>query len=73
MMNALKIWAVAVTGKNSCNASGIFGHRKKFFTDKLDIYATSIDYDHKADVSIAFLKKYKTKFTLPFTDKPQPK
>jgi hypothetical protein len=46
---------------------------KVFYRQVLDIYATSIDYDHKADVSIAFLKKYKTKFTLPFTDKPQPK
>ena len=46
---------------------------KVFYRQVLDIYATSIDYDPKADVSIEFLRKYKTKFTLPFTDKPQPR
>lgn len=32
---------------------------KVFYQQVLDIYATSIDYDPKADVSIEFLKKYK--------------
>lgn len=30
---------------------------KVFYRQVLEIYATSIDYDHKADVSIAFFKK----------------
>ncbi len=34
---------------------------KVFYRQVLDIYATSIDYDHKADVSIAFFKKVQNK------------
>ncbi len=42
---------------------------KVFYRQVLDIYATSIDYDPKADVSIEFFKKYKTKFTMLCMDK----
>ncbi len=34
---------------------------KVFYRQVLDIYATSIDYDHKADVSIEFFKKVQNK------------
>lgn len=34
---------------------------KVFYRQVLDIYATSIDYDHKAEVSIAFFKKVQNK------------
>lgn len=34
---------------------------KVFYRQVLDIYATSIDYDHKADVSVAFFKKVQNK------------
>ncbi len=34
---------------------------KVFYRQVLDIYATSIDYDHKANVSIAFFKKVQNK------------
>jgi len=34
---------------------------KVFYRQVLDVYATSIDYDHKADVSIEFFKKVQNK------------
>jgi hypothetical protein len=34
---------------------------KVFYRQVLDIYATSIDYDHKSEVSIAFFKKVQNK------------
>jgi hypothetical protein len=34
---------------------------KVFYRQVLDIYATSIDYDHKAEVSLAFFKKVQNK------------
>jgi hypothetical protein len=37
---------------------------KVFYRQVLDIYATSIDYDHKADVSIAFFKKVQNKIPI---------
>jgi len=37
-----------------------FGHPKKYFTVKC-LYATSIDYDPKAEVSVAFFKKVQNK------------
>jgi hypothetical protein len=35
--------------------------KKKFYRQVLDIYATSIDYDQKTEVSIAFFKKVQNK------------
>lgn len=46
---------------------------KVFYRQVLDIYATSIDYDPKADVSVEFFKKVQNKFIMPFTDKQLPK
>ena len=42
---------------------------KVFYRQVLEIYATSIDYDPKAEISIAFSKKCKTKFITQFMDK----
>lgn len=42
---------------------------KVFYRQVLEIYATSIDYDPKADISIDFLKKYKTRYIMRFTVK----
>lgn len=42
---------------------------KVFYRQVLEIYATSIDYDPKAEISIVFSKKCKTKFTTQFMDK----
>ena len=35
---------------------------KVFYRQVLEIYATSIDYDPKAEISIVFFKKRKTKY-----------
>lgn len=42
---------------------------KVFYRQVLEIYATSIDYDPKSDISIDFLKKYKTRYIMRFTVK----
>ena len=46
---------------------------KVFYRQVLDIYATSIDYDPRSDVSVAFSKKFKIKFILQFTGKQRQK
>lgn len=62
MMNGLKILAAADIGKSCWKESATFARQKKFFTDRcLDIYATSIDYDPKADISIEIFKKVQNK------------
>ena len=40
---------------------------KVFYRQALEIYATSIDYDPKAEISILFFKRCKIKFIMPFT------
>lgn len=60
-MNGLKTWEAAAIGKNCCSAYAIFAHQRKYFTVRFWIYATSIDYDPKADVSIEFFKKVQNK------------
>lgn len=42
---------------------------KVFYRQVLEIYATSIDYDPKSDISIDFFKKYKTRYIMRFTVK----
>ena len=44
---------------------------KVFYRQVLEIYATSIDYDPRASSLRSSLRKYKTRFTLPYTDTPQ--
>ena len=44
---------------------------KVFYRQVLEIYATSIDYDPKAEISISFFKRSKTKFITQFMDKPR--
>ena len=39
---------------------------KVFYKQVLEIYATSIEYDPKAEISILFFKKCRTKFAMPF-------
>lgn len=46
---------------------------KVFYRQILDIYATSVDYDSKADVTIVFFKRYKRKSTMQFMDKQLPR
>ena len=46
---------------------------KVFYRQVLEIYATSIDYDPKAEILLHFSKKCKTKFTMRFMDKLQQK
>ncbi len=43
----------------------ISASEKVFYRKVLEIYATSIDYDPKAEISLLFLKKSRTKFTMP--------
>ena len=40
--------------------------KKVFYRQVLEIYATSIDYDPKAEISIHFSEKSRTKSTMPF-------
>ena len=42
---------------------------KVFYRQVLEIYATSIDYDPKAEISIQFFKKFRTKFIMRFMDR----
>jgi hypothetical protein len=42
---------------------------KVFYRQVLEIYATSIDYNPKADVSIDFLRRFRIKFTMLFPAK----
>lgn len=42
---------------------------KVFYRQVLEIYATSIDYDPKAEISIRFSKRFRIKFIMPFTDR----
>lgn len=42
---------------------------KVFYRQVLEIYATSIDYDPKSDISIDSSKKYKTRYIMRFTVK----
>ncbi len=42
---------------------------KVFYRQVLEIYATSIDYDPKSEISIQFFKKVQKKFIMPFMDK----
>ena len=42
---------------------------KVFYRQVLEIYATSIDYDPKADISVQFFKKFRIKFIMPSTDR----
>ena len=44
---------------------------KVFYRQVLEIYATSIDYDPKAEISILFFKKVQKKFIMPFTVRQQ--
>ena len=44
---------------------------KVFYRQVLEIYATSIDYDPKAEISIQFFQRSKTKFITQFMDKPR--
>lgn len=44
---------------------------KVFYRQVLEIYATSIDYDPKAEISIQFSRKSKIKFIMPFMGKPR--
>lgn len=44
---------------------------KVFYRQVLDIYATSIDYDPKAEISVEFSKKCRIRFIMLFTDKLQ--
>ena len=46
---------------------------KVFYRQVLEIYATSIDYDPKAEISIAFSEKCKIKSIMQFMDKQQQK
>ena len=41
---------------------------KVFYRKVLDIYATSIDYDSRDEMTRRFFKQYKTKCILLFTD-----
>ena len=40
---------------------------KVFYRQVLEIYATSIDYDPKAEISVQFFKKSRIKFIMPST------
>lgn len=40
---------------------------KVFYRQVLEIYATSIDYDPKAEISVQFFKKFRIKFIMPST------
>ena len=42
---------------------------KVFYRQVLEIYATSIDYDPKAEISIRFSKRFRTKFIMLFMDR----
>ena len=42
---------------------------KVFYRQILEIYATSIDYDPKAEISIQFFQKVKIKFIMRFMDR----
>ena len=42
---------------------------KVFYRQVLEIYATSIDYDPKAEISIQFFKKFRTKVIMRFMDR----
>ena len=42
---------------------------KVFYRQVLEIYATSIDYDPKAEISVQFSRKSKIKFIMLFMDK----
>ena len=44
---------------------------KVFYRQVLEIYATSIDYDPKAEISICFFKKVQNKSIMQFTDRLQ--
>lgn len=44
---------------------------KVFYRQILEIYATSVDYDPKADISVQFFKKVQNKSTMQFMDKLQ--
>ncbi len=46
---------------------------KVFYRQVLEIYATSIDYDPKAEISVQFFKKSRIKFIMPFTDRLPPR
>ena len=46
---------------------------KVFYRQVLEIYATSIDYDPKAEISMQFFKKVQNKYTMRFMDKLQQK
>lgn len=49
----------------------ILASEKVFYRQVLDIYATSIDYDPKAEVSIEFFKKVQNKIHFEFMVKQQ--
>lgn len=42
---------------------------KVFYRQVLEIYATSIDYDPKAEISVQFSRKFRIKFIMLFTDR----
>lgn len=44
---------------------------KVFYRQILEIYATSVDYDPKADISVQFLRRFRIKSTMQFMDKLQ--
>lgn len=46
---------------------------KVFYRQVLEIYATSIDYDPKAKISMQFFKKVQNKYTMRFMEKLQQK
>ena len=46
---------------------------KVFYRQVLEIYATSIDYDPKAEISMQFFKKVQNKYTMRFMEKLQQK
>ena len=47
----------------------ICASEKVFYRQILEIYATSIDYDPKAEISIQFFQKVKIKFIMRFMDR----
>ena len=51
----------------------IHASEKVFYRQVLEIYATSIDYDPKAEISIQLFKMFRIRYTMRFMDKLQQK
>ncbi len=63
----LKIWAAVDISRTVGTYPRHPCFRKVFYRQVLEIYATSIDYDPKAEISVQFFKKFRIKFIMPST------